>query len=111
MGAVYLDGLAVVDFDHVEVETVNPFTRRDEVAPLFVEIPAHVHENLREKERQLKKRLNYTLIKASAVNQLEHLSERRRQVEFWLRPVVFGRAFLAESRACFCLNGLFPSKL
>lgn len=51
-GGVYLDGLAVVDFDYVEVETVYPFTRRDEIAPLFIEIPAHVDENLRDGGRQ-----------------------------------------------------------
>lgn len=51
-GEPYLDGLAVVDFDYVEVKTVNPFARRDEIAPLFVEIPAHVHEDLREKDNK-----------------------------------------------------------
>lgn len=52
MGKAYLDGLAIVDFDYVEVKTVYPFTRRDEIAPLFVKIPAHVHENLREKDNK-----------------------------------------------------------
>lgn len=52
VGKAYLDGLAIVDFDYVEVKTVYPFTRRDKIAPLFVKIPAHVHENLREKDNK-----------------------------------------------------------
>lgn len=48
---MYLDGLAVVDFDHVEVKAVYPFTRSDEITSLFVEILPHVDENLKEGER------------------------------------------------------------
>lgn len=106
---MYLDGLAVVDFDYVEVKTVYPFTRRDEIAPLFVEIPAHVHENLRENERQLET-LDYTLINASAFYSLELLSERRRRVKILFRSVVFSGMFSGVSaalRGCFALMASF----
>lgn len=38
-----LDGLPVVHFHHVKIETVNPFPRRDESAPLRVEVAADIH--------------------------------------------------------------------
>lgn len=50
-GGRYLDGLAVVDFDHVEVKAVDPFTRSDEITSLLVEILPHVDENLKEGKR------------------------------------------------------------
>lgn len=38
-----LDGLPVVHFHHVKIETVNPFPGRDESAPLRVEVAADIH--------------------------------------------------------------------
>lgn len=49
--ARYLDGLAVVDFHYVEVETVNPFARRDEITSLLVKVLANVHEDLKRRQR------------------------------------------------------------
>ena len=39
----YLYSLAVVDFHHVEVKTVNPFARRDEITSLLIKIPPNVY--------------------------------------------------------------------
>lgn len=39
----YLYSLAVVDFHHVEVKTVNPFARCDEITSLLVKIPPNVY--------------------------------------------------------------------
>lgn len=38
-----LDGLPVVHFHHVKIETVNPFPGRDKSAPLRVEVAADIH--------------------------------------------------------------------
>lgn len=38
-----LDGLPVVHFHHVKIETVNPFPRRDKSAPLRIEVAADIH--------------------------------------------------------------------
>lgn len=43
VNTLYLYSLAVVDFHYVEVKTVNPFARRDEVTSLLVEILPNVH--------------------------------------------------------------------
>lgn len=50
----YLYGLAVVHFHYVEVKTVNPFARRDEVTSLLVKILPDVDENLKEKQARQK---------------------------------------------------------
>lgn len=104
-GAAYLDGLAVVDFDDVEVEAVNPFTRSDEIASLFVEIPAHVDENLR--GRKTIKTLNYTLINTSAVCPPERLPAEGFPSSFGGEAGPFRVVSLRRS-ACFCRNGVFP---
>lgn len=39
----YLYSLAVVDFHYMEVKTVNPFARRDEITSLLVKIPPNVY--------------------------------------------------------------------
>lgn len=39
----YLYELAVVDFDYMEVKTVNPFPRRDEATSFLVKIPPNVY--------------------------------------------------------------------
>lgn len=62
----YLNRLAVVDFDYVEVKTVYPFTRRDEITSLLVEILSHIDENLRE-EKQNKEVKELFLIKRKTV--------------------------------------------
>lgn len=53
---LYLDGLAVVHFDDVEVKTVYSFAWRNEVASLLIEIPPDVHQNLEESRRDRRRR-------------------------------------------------------
>lgn len=52
----YLDSLAVVHFHDVEVKTVNPFARRDEVTSLLIKILPDVHENLKGKAGETRKK-------------------------------------------------------
>lgn len=44
----YLDDLAVIHFHYVEIKTVYPFARGEEIAPFLIETFTNVHEYLRE---------------------------------------------------------------
>lgn len=44
----YLDGLTVIHFHYVEIKTVYPFARGEEIAPFLVETSTNVHKYLRE---------------------------------------------------------------
>lgn len=46
----YLYSLTVVDFDYVEVKTVNPFTWRDEITSLLIKILPNVYQDLKERK-------------------------------------------------------------
>ena len=48
---LYLYGLAVVDFDDVEVKTVNSFARCNEITSLLVKIPPNIYKNLKERKK------------------------------------------------------------
>lgn len=43
MNLYYLYGLAVVDFHYMEVKTVYPFTRCDEITSLLIKIPPDIY--------------------------------------------------------------------
>lgn len=48
----YLYSLAIVDFNYVEVKTVNSFPWCNEVTSLFVKIPPNIYKNLKDRQTE-----------------------------------------------------------
>lgn len=46
--STYLDRLTIIHFHYVEIKTVYPFPRGEEIAPFLVEISTNVHKYLKE---------------------------------------------------------------
>lgn len=44
----YLDSLTIIHFHYVEIKTVYPFARGEEIAPFFVETSSNVDQYLKE---------------------------------------------------------------
>lgn len=49
----YLYSLAIVDFNYVEVKTVNSFPWCNEVTSLFVKIPPNIYKNLKDRQTEI----------------------------------------------------------
>lgn len=46
--STYLDRLTIIHFHYVEIKTVYPFARGEEIAPFLIETSTNVHKYLKE---------------------------------------------------------------
>lgn len=57
----YLDRLTIIHFDYVEIKTVYPFARGEEIAPFLVETSTNVHKYLRD-DAEIKMEVKHAII-------------------------------------------------